>query len=241
MSDTVYLKIPQIVEVYEPEVYLKDIAEVHCQNPAVEAKAKTVKVTSFSKPGGQGGSSGAQSACGNSGSSGGQVAGGKKKNSKDAAGIYIGSILELTEKIETVDKNVDVNNLGESDFIIKYKPKTPFPRVREWMKTVFVSVVSFCGAAFAIMTFNNDANVSDVFANLYQIVMGTQSDGTTILELSYSVGLALGILVFFNHFASWKITVDPTPIEIEMRLYEENLNKALIQNSGRKESGVDVS
>ena len=48
-------------------------------------------------------------------------------------------------------------------------------------------------------------------------------------------------LLFFNHFASWKITVDPTPIEVEMRLYEENLNKTLIKNGGRKESGVDVS
>ena len=46
-------------------------------------------------------------------------------------------------------------------------------------------------------------------------------------------------VAFFG--ASWKITVDPTPIEVEMRLYEENLNKTLIKNGGRKESGIDVS
>ena len=104
-----------------------------------------------------------------------------------------------------------------------------------------VSAVAFFGAAFAIMTFNNDANVTDVFAKLYEMVIGTRADGPTILEASYSVGLAVGILLFFNHFASWKITVDPTPIEVEMRLYEENLNKTLIKNGGRKESGIDVS
>ena len=91
------------------------------------------------------------------------------------------------------------------------------------------------------MTFNNDANVTDVFAKFYEMIIGTRADGPTILEASYSVGLALGILLFFNHFASWKITVDPTPIEVEMRLYEENLNKTLIKNGGRKEAGVDVS
>ena len=52
---------------------------------------------------------------------------------------------------------------------------------------------------------------------------------------------ALGILIFFNHFASWKLTVDPTPIEVEMRLYEDNVGKTLIQNYGRKERGIDVS
>ena len=108
------------------------------------------------------------------------------------------------------------------------------------MKTAFVSAVSSCGAAFAIMTFNNDANVTDVFGNLYRLIMGAEPQGITVLEISYSAGLSLGILVFFNHFASWKITVDPTPIEVEMRLYEENLDKALIQNAGRKEAQTDV-
>ena len=55
------------------------------------------------------------------------------------------------------------------------------------------------------------------------------------------MGLAIGIVVFFNHCAAWKLNTDPTPLEVEMRLYEENVNKTLIQNSGRKESGVDVS
>ncbi|MBQ6833954.1 MAG: stage V sporulation protein AA, partial [Lachnospiraceae bacterium] len=73
------------------------------------------------------------------------------------------------------------------------------------------------------------------------LVMGTPSDGLTILEISYSIGLAFGILVFFNHFASWKLTVDPTPIEVEMRTYETNVNKTLIQNDKRRERGIDVS
>ena len=81
----------------------------------------------------------------------------------------------------------------------------------------------------------------DVFGRIYYLVMGTQSDGVTVLEFSYSLGLTFGILIFFNHFATWKLTVDPTPFEVEMRLYEENLNKALIQNHGRKEKGIDVS
>ena len=91
------------------------------------------------------------------------------------------------------------------------------------------------------MTFNNDANVKDVFQEIYTLVMLREPEGVTVLELSYSVGLALGVTVFFNHFSRTKLNLDPTPLEVEMRLYEDNVNKTLIQNSGRKESGNDVT
>ena len=47
MSDTVYIKISQSTEVHEPEVRVKDIAQVHCRNKAAEARIKALKVTSF--------------------------------------------------------------------------------------------------------------------------------------------------------------------------------------------------
>ena len=127
------------------------------------------------------------------------------------------------------------------EFIIDYQPRVKQKLFWQWCKTMFVCMICFCGAAFAIMTFNNDVSVTDAFDQIYLLVTGTSSDGFTILEISYSIGLGLGIVVFFNHFAHWKITTDPTPLEVEMRLYEENVCKTLIQNAGRKESGVDVS
>ena len=75
--------------------------------------------------------------------------------------------------------------------------------VWQWCKTLFVCLICFFGAAFAIMTFNNDANVLDVFRKIYEITTGQASDGTTPLEVGYSIGLPVGILLFFNHFTSW--------------------------------------
>ena len=80
----------------------------------------------------------------------------------------------------------------------------------------------------------------DVFQELYRLITGKEAAGTTILDLTYSIGLALGILAFFNHFAKWKLNTDPTPLEVEMRLYEDNISKTLIQNDGRKEQGIDI-
>ena len=153
---------------------------------------------------------------------------------------YVMSALEVVQKLESIDPSIEVNNLGESDFIIAYTPPQAPELCWQWLKTLFVCLVSFFGAAFAIMTFNNDVNVGDVLGQVYFQVMGRQSDGFGLMEAGYSVGLAVGILVFFNHFAVRKLNTDPTPLEVEMRLYEENICKTLIDQADRKEKEIDV-
>ena len=153
----------------------------------------------------------------------------------------MGNVLDVIKKIEELDPSLSVSSVGETDFIISYVPPKAPVYAWEWTKTGAACLICFFGAMFAIMTFNNDASVTDVFREVYTLVMGRQPEGVTVLELSYSLGLALGITVFFNHFAKKKINTDPTPLEVEMRLYEDNVNKTLIQNDSRKESRNDVT
>ena len=106
-------------------------------------------------------------------------------------------------------------------------------RVLSYAKTIFVAALSFFGAAFTIMTFNNDVDIPKLFAQIYQQFTGTPSSGFTVMEFSYSIGLGLGILLFFNHFGGRKITADPTPLEVEMRTYEDEIDTTLIERSTR--------
>ena len=61
-----------------------------------------------------------------------------------------------------------------------------------------------------------------------------------MLEVSYSVGVAAGILIFFNHFGKKRFTVDPTPMEVQMRLYENDIQTTLVENADRKGEEIDV-
>ena len=79
-----------------------------------------------------------------------------------------------------------------------------------------------------------------LFSTLYENLTGLSSNNHTTLELGYSIGIPLGILIFYNHFGKRRITTDPTPIEIEMRLYENDINTTLIENITRKGENVDV-
>lgn len=154
---------------------------------------------------------------------------------------FVFSVLKVIELIHKLYPKLEINNMGEIDFIIDYEKPRKQPGWFSLLKLLFVCAITFLGAAFAIMTFNNDVGVDEVFRQVYYLVTGRESDGFTVLELSYSVGLTLGILVFYNHFGGKKITTDPTPVEVEMRLYEDDINTTLIEGVNRKDKHIEVS
>ena len=143
------------------------------------------------------------------------------------------SAMELVQMIQEAVEGVEVTVLGEQDIIVSRYPGQKCNPVLEWCKTIGIALIVFFGSAFAIMTFNNDVGVKDVFQELHQWVMGCPSDGFTALELSYTVGLGIGILAFYNHFRKKSRIADPTPLEVEMRQYETDVNIAIIQEDAR--------
>lgn len=153
---------------------------------------------------------------------------------------YVFSVMKVIELIHEVYPNLEIQNLGEPDFIVEYE--SPEYAADRWsiVKVVLLCITIFIGSAFSIMAFNNDVGVGQVFDQVYELVMGKPSDGFTVIEITYSLGLAIGILVFYNHFGGKRITKDPTPIEVQMRLYEDDVNTTLIEGCNRKETSIDV-
>lgn len=153
---------------------------------------------------------------------------------------YVISILKIIACIHEKYPGVDIQNMGETDIIVTYEDQKTSGMAVHLAKTVFVAMLTFAGSAFAIMAFNNDAAVSDLFSQMYEFIMGAKTDGFSIMEVSYSVGITIGILVFFNHFGKKRFTVDPTPLEVQMRVYENDIQTTLIENASRKGAELDV-
>ncbi len=153
---------------------------------------------------------------------------------------FVISILKIIECIHKEYPEIEIQNMGAQDIIVTYETGIKKNKMVDILKIFGVVIISFIGSAFAIMTFNNDSGTNQLFSQIYEMFMGKPKSGFTILELSYSIGLVVGILVFFNHFGKHKFTVDPTPIEIEMRLYEKDIQTTLIDDYSRKGNAVDV-
>ena len=150
------------------------------------------------------------------------------------------SIVKIIEMLQSMLPNVTVENLGETDTVIEKVNVNEHKGFLQGIKIVFVSFISFFGTAFTISAYHNDVGIVDVFYRVYELVMGQKPDGFTILEVSYSIGLAVGIIIFFNHIGGRRITKDPTPIEVEMRIYENEVNTALVETADREELTLDV-
>lgn len=151
------------------------------------------------------------------------------------------SILKVIELIHQEYPSVEIVNCGESDFIVEYQKSTVKSKVWERIKLILIAIIVFFGSAFTIMTFHIDIGIQKNFSRFYEQVMGVTKPTVTELEISYSIGLAMGIIVFFNHFSKKKLTKDPTPIEVEMKKYNQDLIKTKVAESDEKGHTIDVS
>lgn len=211
--DTLYLKIDQNIVVQSTQVHLQDIASMECTNEAVLRQLKQKKIYTFQE---------------------------KNTQKQKKLRIQVFSVLKIIQQIHEDYPDLEVQNLGESDFIIECKAGVVENKPLEIVKTIVLCIVIFFGAAFTIMTFNNDVAVADVFSQLYEQVIGRESDGVTEIEIFYALGMPIGITVFYNHIGKKKVTLDPTPIQVEMRKYEQDIDTTFIENLSREGKSIDV-
>jgi len=87
---------------------------------------------------------------------------------------YIFSVMKVVELIHEIYPNLEIQNLGEPDFIVEYE--SPEYAKGRWnlLKVILLCITVFFGSAFSIMAFNNDVGVNEVFAQVYQLVMGQE-------------------------------------------------------------------
>ena len=151
----------------------------------------------------------------------------------DKPGRYVLSSMDLIKDIQQKEPEVDITTIGESTFIITYQKEGSVNIILRWCKVIFVCLATFFGAGFSIMTFNNDVDIPALFEQIYTQVTGQAANGFSVLEISYSMGIGLGVLFFFNHFGRMKLTDDPTPMQVQMRLYEDDVNTTVIEDASR--------
>nr|WP_294681809.1 stage V sporulation protein AA [uncultured Anaerotignum sp.] len=154
-------------------------------------------------------------------------------------GTYLLSAVDLIQVLHQKYPNAAVNHLGEADILIEYLPQAERRNpLWVWIKVAFVSLVLFVGASTTIMCFHSDTQLPLIFENMYYLFFGENREVPRLLSLPYSIGLGLGIIVFFNHFSKISLTQDPTPIEIEMTTYEKETNASVIDYLNRRKGGA---
>ncbi len=158
----------------------------------------------------------------------------------DHPGNMAFSIMKIIQLILQKYPQLTIVNAGEMDFLVEYRSQ-PVSKSTQMVKLVLAWILIFIGSAFTIMAFHNDIGITSVFDKFYAQIMPGKKPTLSILEISYSIGLALGIILFYNHIGKKKITHDPTPIQVQMRKYEKDVDTTFIENAARKDQNIDAT
>lgn len=148
--------------------------------------------------------------------------------------MEVRGIVEIVELLTKKYGAVNIVNLGETEFIIEKKEQKKINKAYEFGKVAVVCGIVYLGSAFSVMTFNEDGCVRELLDMLYLSIMGKPHEEGSVLEIAYSIGITLGILMFYNHVFRRKKAKDPTPIQVEMRQFEKDMNETVIINKDRE-------
>lgn len=206
MNEILYVKLEKNIRTYNRTLTLGEAVQMQCADSKIVNRLKTEKLYTFDHA---------------------------RRGEHTCAARTVLSILDVVEKIQAVYPSLEIQNLGEEDFVVEYSTKPEENTFFTFAKTALVCLICFFGSAFSIMAFNNDVSTVKLFDQFYTLLTGQAPDGFTVLELTYSVGLSVGIIAFFNHIGGRRLSKEPTPIEVEMRLYEDDVNTTLIKTADR--------
>ena len=154
---------------------------------------------------------------------------------------YVISTMTLIACIDaSLNMPVVIQNIGASEIVVTASPKKS-KKLIVFGKVALVMLITFFGSIFAIMTYNEDVDVTGVFDKVYWVITGAQRTGPGLLEVFYGIGVASGIIIFFNHFGRKKLTKEPTPMEIEMEKYETDITNTVVKEASRTKQVMDIT
>ncbi|MDE6023939.1 MAG: stage V sporulation protein AA [Lachnospiraceae bacterium] len=211
-NKTLYISLEQSTLVPSRQVHIGDIATIFCSDPDISHTVEKMLITVLTN------------------------------TEQDQIVI---SAMKLIEIISKDFKELNVVNIGCPETIVYYRNLKPVSSFNGKAKSILLMVLAFFGTAYSIMSYNCDVGSIELLNNLYTLFTKETAEslplGLNLGIVAYSVGLCIGMITFFNHGINTKSTDDPTPLQVQMRLYEQDVNTCIIVDSSRKNETLDVN
>ncbi|MCY9589428.1 MULTISPECIES: stage V sporulation protein AA [Paenibacillus] len=143
---------------------------------------------------------------------------------KDGNRILI-DMLSIVAAVKNVHPNLQIEHFGEPHTLVEIDSGTRKPNL---LFLAAVWVLLFIGSGLTIMNFHADVSMLEVHQRVYELVTGKKTEHPLFLQIPYSLGIGIGMAVFFNHFFKKKFNEEPSPLEVEMFTYQENIDRYTI-------------
>lgn len=140
---------------------------------------------------------------------------------KDDNQLVVLDVMRIINIISVQFPNSEVQTIGPTQTIIEIiKDK----KITSWPLFLFVWILLFIGSGLAILNFHEEVSMQIVHQKLYWIITGKEVAKPLLLQIPYSFGIGMGMILFFNHIFKKRFNEEPSPLEIEMFNYQQDLD-----------------
>jgi stage V sporulation protein AA len=147
-------------------------------------------------------------------------------------------IMKIVFMINRQFPDLQIEHFGDPHIMIELTTPTRKPLIW-WMAVVWVLL--FVGSGLAIMNFHEDVSMLEVHQRVYELLTGTKDDTPRMIQIPYSIGIGLGMVIFFNHIFKKKLNEEPSPLEVEMFTYQESIHQYIVaEEYTKKHQGTET-
>jgi len=157
-----------------------------------------------------------------------------RPNRRDGNRVLIDMIM-IIGKIKAAIPNLQIEQYGEPHtlLIVESGPVKP-----NMLLVAAVWLLLFVGSGLTIMNFHADVSMLEVHQRIYELLTGRRNAHPLLLQIPYSIGIGAGMILFFNHWFKKRFNEEPSPLEVEMFMYQESLNQYVIaEEYGKQHDG----
>ncbi|TVY04517.1 stage V sporulation protein AA [Cohnella terricola] len=150
-------------------------------------------------------------------------------------------MLQVVKAIRESEPGMVIETFGEPHVLLEISPAGEV-KPRKIM-LILAWLLLFFGSGMAMMNFHADVNMPAVQRRITELVTGNAESHPWLFQIPYSLGIGMGMLLFFNRLLRKRMNDEPNPLEVEMFMYQENVNHYVITEEYRKkhenEAGED--
>ncbi|ANE48018.1 stage V sporulation protein AA [Paenibacillus swuensis] len=140
-------------------------------------------------------------------------------------------MLLVVSKVKAIQPRMQIEYYGEPHVLVELYTKQKPPNL---FLFALVWVLLFFGSALAIMNFHADVSMMEVHQRIAELVTGKRAEHPYLLQIPYSLGIGVGMIIFFNHLFKRKLNEEPNPLEVEMFSYQESIHQFVVTEEYRK-------
>ena len=145
--------------------------------------------------------------------------------------IIIMDSTQVIRAIKKINEEAEIQLIGPAQTIVEVvfkKKKLSLPLF------ILIWLLLFIGSGLTIMNFHEDVSMQFVHQRLYTMITGKEVEKPLIFQIPYSIGLGLGMVIFFNHVFRKRLNEEPSPLEVEVFNYQQSLDQYVIMHENKE-------